>query len=104
MKEDGAENAEAGAKINARNIMLASLIFENIKDYGLLHSSQQIIDAVIEGTRLGLPSVKVFLESRFKRASHSMLPFSQPQINEGQRRTCPAIEGEYGYAIAPIWG
>jgi len=37
---EGTENEKDGADSNARNIMLASLIFENIKGYGLLHSSQ----------------------------------------------------------------
>ena len=46
------------------NIMLANVLLDNISDYGILHCSQQIIDALIVGTRLGLPSVKIYLESR----------------------------------------
>lgn len=76
--------------------MLAGIIFENIQDYGLLHSSPQILDAVIEGTRLGLPSVKNFIESRMITCEHPLLPFSQRRLSSKFRRTAPSIKGDYG--------
>ena len=36
---------------SSKDYMLAGLIFENIKDYEFQHSTPQIIDAIIEGTR-----------------------------------------------------
>ena len=53
----------SSVKLSTRNIMLADAILENIMKYSMMHSSNQIIDALIEGTRLGLPSVKSYLES-----------------------------------------
>jgi len=84
--------------------MLAGIIFDSIKDYGLLHSSQLVVDAVIKATKIGLPAVKSYLESRIIRAQHSLLPFSHPRLKNKVRRECPAIHGEYGYTTAPIWG
>ena len=65
---------------SASNIMLAGLIFENIKDYKLLHSSKQIIDAVIEATRIGLPSVKGYLEGRILVSDNPMMRSSYPRL------------------------
>ena len=84
--------------------MLAGLIFENIKDYKILHSSKQIIDAVIEATRIGLPSVKGYLEGRILISDHPMMQFSYPRLRKNVRRDCPAIQGEYGCVTASIWG
>ena len=46
--------------------MLADVILDGIQHYEALHSSHQIIDSLIEGTRLGLPAVKNYMESRVK--------------------------------------
>ena len=43
---------------------MAEVILRGIKDYGLLHSSQFIVDAVIEATSQGLPSIKEYFESQ----------------------------------------
>ena len=66
---------------STRNIMLADAILENIMNFGLMHSSHQIIDALIVGTRLGLPSVKSYLESRIMKTEHPLLLMSYPKIN-----------------------
>ena len=73
-------------------------------NFGMMHSSHQIIDAIIAGTRLGLPSVKSYLESRILKAEHPLLLLSYPKINESQIRSCPAIEGDYGIITASTWG
>ena len=60
--------------------MLAGIIFDNIKDSGLLHSSQQVMDALIAGTKLGLPAVMEYLESRLMKVEHDLLESSHPRI------------------------
>ena len=57
----------------SRNIMLAGIIFDNLKDYEILHSSQLIIDSIIEATRIGLPAAKGYLESRMIEYQHPRL-------------------------------
>jgi len=84
--------------------MLADVLLENIKEYGLLHCSQSITDALIVGTRLGLPAVKSYLESRVRITEHKLLVLSQTTMQDGRLRKSDAIEGEYGYVEAPIWG
>ena len=63
-----------------------------------------INDALIEGTRLGLPAVKTYLESRMKPTQHPLLGLSQKLMETNSMRTSLAIEGEYGYIEASIWG
>lgn len=91
-------------KKSSRNIMLAGIIFDSIKDSGLLHSSQNTMDAVIKAVKLGLPAVKGYLESRVMKVEHDLMPFSHPRLKSAVRRSCPAIKGEYGYTTAPIFG
>ena len=43
---------------------MAEVIIRGIKDYGLFHSSHFMMDAIIEGTKQGLPSIKDYLDSR----------------------------------------
>ena len=69
-----AELSENEASSN--NLMLVGLILDNIKDNGLLHSSPQIIDAVIKATELGIPEIKGYLESRIRTAEHPHMRFS----------------------------
>lgn len=61
-------------------------------------------DALIEGVRLGLPAVKNYLDSRIIAAAHPLLALSHPKMIKKHLRTCDAIDGEYGYVEAPIWG
>ena len=84
--------------------MLAEIIFDNIKDYGLLHSSQLVIDAVLKSIRIGLPAVKGYLDSRIMIAEHPLLPESMPRLKSKNRRYSEAIKGWYGYKTAPIAG
>ena len=69
-------------KQSTKNIMLADAILENIMNFGMMHSSHQIIDALIMGTALGLPSVKSYLDSRIMKAEHPLLAMSYPKIQE----------------------
>ena len=50
--------------------MLAGIILDNIKDYEMLHSSQLLIEAIIEATKMGLPAAKDYLDSRMIESDH----------------------------------
>ena len=50
---------------------MAEVILEGIKNYGFMHSSFFIVEAVIRATELGLPAIKDYLERRLKSIDHS---------------------------------
>lgn len=52
------------------NEAMAEVIFKNIKEYGFMHSSQLINESIIQATKLQLPSLGDYLESRLKQVSH----------------------------------
>jgi len=89
---------------SAVNLIMADLILENLAEYGVLHSSQQILDAVIQATRIGLPSIKLYLESRLKKTLHPMLQPNQRRIRQEISRSSPAMGGDYGLVTAPVLG
>lgn len=49
---------------------MADIIFKNIKEYGYMHSSSNIHEAVIEAVRQSLPSIGEYLESRMIKPTH----------------------------------
>jgi len=53
---------------------------------------------------MGLPGVKSYMDSRIGRTEHARLSLSHKKIETEYLRECPAIEGEYGYVEAPMWG
>ena len=81
---------------------MANTIFLNIKDYGFMHSSHTIIEAVIEAIRVELPSIGSYLDSRIVHVPHLFQSMTQPEIRESCIRETPAM-GEYGYTRANIW-
>ena len=86
--------------------MLAGIIFENIADYKMLHSSQMITDAVIEAIRIGLPAAKDYLRSRMVESDHPLLRESYPKLKTRWRRETEDYKNprKYGYKVAPIFG
>ena len=54
----------------SENIAMAQEIFMAIKDYGLMHSSFFLNDAVIKSIELNIFSIREYLEGRFKAGSH----------------------------------
>ena len=53
---------------------------------------------------MGLPAIKEYMDSRHGMTEHPLLGLSHKKMNADKLRTCPAIEGEYGYVEAPMWG
>ena len=79
---------------------MVEVIFRGIKDYGFLHSSHFITDAVIEATRQGLPSMREFLDARLKDIKHCFDSKTQKAIKEIKKT--PEM-GEYGLLLTEIW-
>ena len=50
---------------------MADQIFLGMKDYGFMHSSHFTTAAIVEATKLGLPSMKEYFELRLKNVEHS---------------------------------
>lgn len=100
----GKKKDKADETVVASNTMLAGLILENIKSYGMMNSSQAILDALIEGVRSGLPAAKDYLDSRIFRTEHPLLATSHHPLDSKFLRTCPAMSGDYAVVLAPTWG
>ena len=62
------------------NFMMAEAIFDKIKNYSFMHSSHQIKDAVTMATKVSLPTIKKYLESRLIKPEHSFLSATQRAI------------------------
>lgn len=54
----------------SENLAMVEILFRGIKDYGFLHSSHFITDAVIEAIRLGLPALREYFDARLKNIDH----------------------------------
>lgn len=105
--EEDLKKEKKNSDVNfSRNIMLAGIIFDNLKDYEILHSSQLIIDSIIEATRIGLPAAQGYLESRMIDYQHPQLLESYPKLKSRFRRETASKEDpvEYGAKTAPIFG
>ena len=53
---------------------------------------------------MGLPAVNSYMDSRIGRTEHARLSNSHHKIEKKYLRKSFAIEGEYGYVEAPMWG
>ena len=74
---------------------MANIIFEGIAEYGFMHCSYQISEALIRATRLALPSIGDYFESRLKKVKHFFKSTTQRDINPENRMESPSM-GEYG--------
>ena len=85
-----------------QNIAMAEAIFGYIKDYGFMHSSYFITDAVIEASKLYINNIGDYLDSRIMKVSHSFKTSTQHEIKSSRLRESPEY-GEYGYSLCPLW-
>ena len=74
---------------------MANIIFNNIKGYEYMHSSQIVHEAIIKATRLGLPSIGDYLESRMIKPRHCFESSTQYSIKKSCLNDTPSM-GEYG--------
>ena len=63
---------------------MADVIFKYISDYGYMHSSSIIHEAIIEATKISLPSIGDYLDSRMMRAVHCFESQTQYDILENK--------------------
>ena len=74
---------------------MAEVIFKGIKDYGFMHSSYQVTEALILATKVALPGVAEYLESRLQDVKHEFKINTQSAIKRNRLRNSSAI-GLYG--------
>ena len=86
----------------SNNMPMAEVIFYGIKQYGFMHSSQFITEAVIAATRLGLESLREYLETRMMRVDHCFPNNTQHDIDSDHLFENPAMN-EYGRLKTQIW-
>ena len=55
---------------NVENYAMAEVIFTGLKDYGFMHSSFFIVEAVTKATQKGIPAIKEYLDHRLKDVDH----------------------------------
>ena len=74
---------------------MAEVIFEGISPYGFMHSSYFTTDAVNAALRLGLDSIKGYLESRLQNVEHCFEAKTLNGIRKSKSETSPSM-GLYG--------
>ena len=68
-----------------------------------MHSSYQVTEALILATKLALPGVSDYLESRLQDVKHEFLINTQSAIKKSQMRHSSAV-GHYGHVQSPVCG
>lgn len=63
---------------NLANIELATILYEQIKDYPMLHSTPYIIKPIVEAIKKDVPNIGAYLEAR-------MIPYTSRQLSNTQR-------------------
>lgn len=76
------------------NIAMADAIFEGITDYGFMHSSNFINEAVTVSTKMALPSIFEYLESRMQPVNHCFTKKTEHGLTSKLTKKAPSI-GEY---------
>ena len=59
---------------------MAEVLFKGIKDYGFMHSSHFISEAVIKATSLGLNSIKKYLDFQLCTIDHAFISQTEHEI------------------------
>ena len=49
---------------------MAEVIFDNIKNYGIMQSSSLINEAIIEAVKRSLPGIGDYFDSRLQKVNH----------------------------------
>ena len=81
---------------------MAEVIFKNIKDYGYMHSSQIIHEAIIKATKIGLKNIGAYLESRMMKVTHCFESSTQHMIRKDRIKKTPSM-GLFGLIESNVW-
>ena len=65
---------------------LANLVFENITDYGFMHSSNFISPAILNAVEIGADFVNTYLEQSLKEVDHFFKQKTQYEVREENKR------------------
>ena len=84
------------------NLAMADAIFDGIKDYGFMHSSSFIIEAVTKATKMSLPSIFQYLENRSKSVQHCFFSKTEHGLNGKYVKSSPSM-GDYALLKTEIW-
>ena len=85
----------------SENIALGSLIFQNITDYGFMHSSPFINSALIDAVAAGEDFANEYLAGSLKEVDHLFKQKTQFKIRDSITRSCS--EYEYAAVEASVW-
>ena len=81
---------------------MAEVIFENIKNYGIMHSSMLINEALIEAVKRSLPGIGEYFDSRLQKVDHCFTSNTQRAIKKSSTVKL-ADTDEIGMIKADIW-
>ena len=87
---------------NVENYAMAEVIFAGLKDYGFMHSSFFIVEAVTKATQKGLPAILDYLDHRMKTIDHGFDSKTEHAILHDQVQNSPSM-GDYGRMFTNIW-
>ena len=90
-------------KLNkSENLDLAILVFKRISGYGLMHSSFEVNEALLEAIRISLPGIGDYLESLLLDADHVFQIKTQRSISPKMIRNSVAY-GDYASINTTSW-
>ena len=87
-----ADDRDKESLMEMKNIAMAEVLFEGIKSYNFMHCSHFISEAVIKATKLGLESVRAYLDSQLCTIDHSFISQTEKAIYDKQTKEIPSME------------
>ena len=87
---------------STENVAMAEVIFSYLSEYGFMHSSSLVNEAIINAVEISLPSIGAYLDSRLIKVEHSFESKTQHAIKEESQRNVAAL-GDYGICEVDIW-
>ena len=86
----------------SENAAMAEVIFDNIKNYGIMQSSMLINEAIIEAVKRSLPGIGDYFDSRLQKVNHCFTSNTQRSIKNSSIVKLADVE-EVGVIRADIW-
>ena len=68
--------------LRLQNIAMAEVLFKGIKNYGFMHSSHFISEAVTKATSLGLKSIKKYLDFQLCTIDHAFIAPTEHELHK----------------------
>ena len=87
---------------NIINTAMADAIFEGIKNYGFMHSSFFVTEAITEAVSISLPSIFEYLDNALQSVNHSFQSKTEHGLNSKFVKQSPSM-GDYAMLPTEIW-